>query len=67
METFWSLLKESIITQSLVTLSLVVTLCVLWGLGKFVPPELFQLTLIVVSFWFGSKIGYSQGQVKGVG
>lgn len=67
METFWNLLKESIITQSLVTLALVVTLCVLWGLGKVVPPELFQLTLIVVSFWFGSKIGYSQGQTKGVG
>jgi len=68
---FWNkvleLFKSSVITQSIVTLALVVTLCVLWGLGRTVDPQLYQLTVLVVGFWFGSKVGYSQGQSSGGG
>lgn len=58
------LVKSSVITQSLVTLALVITMCVLWAIGKTVPSELYSVTMIVVGFWFGSKTGYIQGQAS---
>jgi multisubunit Na+/H+ antiporter MnhE subunit len=61
MDTFWSLLKQSIITQSLVTLVLIVTVCVMWATGKPVTSELYNLTILVIAFWFGSKVGHAQG------
>jgi hypothetical protein len=63
MNTFWNLVKQSIITQSLVTLVLVVTVCVLWATGKPVTTDLYNLTILVVAFWFGSKVGHSQGTI----
>ena len=65
MQTFWTLFQESVITQALVTLALIVTCCVIWITGKLLPPELFQVTVLVVGFWFGSKVGFHQGQNKG--
>lgn len=61
--TFWSLVKESTITQAFVTFCLIVTLCILWGMGKTVPTDLYQLTVLVVGFWFGSKVGHAQGRI----
>ena len=55
MDKFWQLLSESTIVQALVTLVLVVADCFLWATGKPVPPELLQLTTVVVGFWFGTK------------
>lgn len=54
------MLKESVIVQSLVTLALVVTLCIMWTKQLEVPKELTLLTFSVVGFWFGSKIAYRQ-------
>ena len=65
MQTFWTLFQESVIVQALVTLALIVTCCVIWITGKLLPPELFQVTVLVVGFWFGSKVGFQQGQNKG--
>jgi multisubunit Na+/H+ antiporter MnhE subunit len=65
MQTFWTLFQESVITQALVTLALIVTCCVIWITGRLLPPELFQVTVLVVGFWFGSKVGFQQGQNKG--
>jgi 4-hydroxybenzoate polyprenyltransferase len=62
MNQFWTLFKESVITQAIVTLVLIVTCCILWVTGRVLPSELFQLTVLVVGFWFGSKVGFAQGQ-----
>lgn len=56
MEKFWELLRESVIVQALVTLILVVTLCYLVATGQAVPDLLAQVTLLVIGFWFGSKV-----------
>jgi hypothetical protein len=55
MARFWELLKESVITQSLITLLLVVTVCVIYLTDRPVPSELSQLLWIVVAFWMGTK------------
>lgn len=55
MDKFWQLLQESVIVQSLVTLALVITLCVMFATGQPVPDLLAQITLLVVGYWFGSK------------
>ena len=60
--SFVELFKSSIITQSLLTVVLIGTLCALWIMQIPVPVELMNLTIIVVGFWFGSKIGYTQGK-----
>jgi hypothetical protein len=54
-DTFWKLLQESTIIQASVTLILVAADCFLWATSKPVPPELLQLTTIVIGFWFGTK------------
>lgn len=56
------MMEESIIIQSLVTLVLVVTCCVVWIGGKQVPSELIALTMAVIGFWFGQKGQFSGGK-----
>lgn len=56
MATFWSLLKESIIVQSIVTLGLVVTIIVLVLTNRPVPDVMVNLTTLVIGFWFGTKV-----------
>ena len=54
--TFWQLVRDSIIVQSLVTLMLVgciVTMCIM---QIQIPDYLQVITSIVVGFWFGSKV-----------
>jgi len=58
MNTFWTLLKESVIVQSLVTFGLVTTCCILWGTSSVVPDRLIDLTFAVVGYWFGTKATY---------
>ena len=65
MAKFWQLLEESVITQSILTLLVVGTVCTLWIMGHPVPQELMELTFVVVSFWMGSKVGYKQGTNAG--
>jgi hypothetical protein len=54
-DKFWELVRESVIVQSLVTLFLIVTLCLMFATSKPIPELLSYLTLLVVGFWFGSK------------
>ena len=56
MQTFWTLLKESIIVQSLVTLTLVCAVVYLAVTGQEVPELLSHLTTTVIGFWFGTKV-----------
>ena len=56
MDKFWDLLQQSVIVQSVVTLVLVTTLCIMFATGRPVPDLLAQITLLVIGFWFGSKV-----------
>lgn len=64
--TFLDLLRESIITQALITVSVVGADLYLLLSGQTVPQELWALTTLVVGFYFGSKVGYSQGVFRGM-
>ena len=55
MPTLVSLLRESVLTQGLITFALVITTCYLWGTGQPVPNELWTANTIVIGFFFGSK------------
>ena len=59
METFWTLLKESIIVQSLVTLMLITTIVILVLTGREVPDVMVNLTTLVIGFWFGTKVQHA--------
>ncbi len=54
-DSFYALLRESVLVQASVTLILVGALVYLYITGAVVPDDLVSLTLLVVGFWFGSK------------
>jgi uncharacterized membrane protein len=64
MDKFWSLFAESIITQSVVTVGVIGVDCALVIMQRPIPQEMWTLTMLVAGFWFGSKVGYSQGTTK---
>lgn len=66
MSDFWELVKESVITQALITLLSVGTTCFLWIEGRPVPPELLTLMFTCVAFYFGSKMGFAQGSARAI-
>lgn len=53
---FLLLLRESVLTQGLITASLVLTTCYLWATGETVPNELWTADTIVLGFFFGAKV-----------
>jgi hypothetical protein len=60
------LLKQSVLVQALITLG-VITCVMIMAMQQLVIPEwMLQLVWIVVGFYFGSKVGYSQGHAHGV-
>ena len=61
MDTFWSLFRESIIVQSIVTLLLVSAITYMYIVGQEVPSDLVNVSLLVLGFWFGTK---TQGSVN---
>lgn len=56
---FWKLLEESILIQSVVTLLIVITTCLMYLLYRQIPFELLNITLLILGYWFGSKTQYS--------
>lgn len=52
---FVELLEKSTITQSYITICVVTTACILWGLGQTIPDGLQAVLLMVVGFFFGTK------------
>lgn len=64
MQKFWQLFEQSIITQALITIVLVITVCYMWIAGRVIPSDLMQLTIWVIGFWMGSKVGYTSGVRK---
>ena len=64
MATFWSLLKESVITQALITMAVVGVTLYLLATNQPVSSELWTLDTLVIGFYFGSKVGSVQGYNK---
>ena len=56
MDRFWDLLERSVIVQGVITLCLVITVCVMVGLSKAIPADLWTALALVLGFWFGSKV-----------
>lgn len=57
MQTFWELLRESVIVQAIVTLALVLAYIALAVQGIAIPDGLHSLTILALGFYFGSKTG----------
>jgi membrane-bound ClpP family serine protease len=56
MQKFWELFRESVIVQALITLCLVGTVCYLVATGQEVPELLSTALMLVLGFYFGSKV-----------
>lgn len=55
MITFWSLLKESVIVQAMLTLGYAAVIGYLIVVGKPVSTEAWGAFSLLIGFWFGSK------------
>lgn len=49
------LLEKSVLTQMIITVALVITVCVMWGMEKEVPQPLINFTSIMIGFYVGGK------------
>lgn len=56
MTTFWSLLRESVLVQGVITFALIGAVIYLSVTGQEVSDLIASLTLLVVGFYFGSKV-----------
>jgi len=61
METFWSLLKESVILQAVLTIGIWAAVIYLIVVGKEVPEVLTMAANLVLGFYFGSKLALNRG------
>lgn len=59
-EKFLELLKESVIVQATITLVVAVTVCYMYIVHGDVPPRLYELLLVLVSFYFGQKAYFTK-------
>lgn len=57
--TFWTLLRDSVIIQGIVTLACVGTIIYLAVTGQPIPELLQTVTTLVIGFWFGSKVEHA--------
>ena len=54
-DTFYSLLRESVLVQATVTLILIGVMGYMYIAGREVPNDFVNIAMLVVGFWFGSK------------
>lgn len=52
---FIELLQASTITQSYITMCVITTACIMWGMGMDIPEGLQAVVLMVTGFFFGTK------------
>jgi Mn2+/Fe2+ NRAMP family transporter len=62
MKTFYDALRESIITQALITVGVVGVWLFLTAQGIKPDDTLTQVMMIIIGFYFGSKVGFRQGE-----
>lgn len=55
MDTFWQLLRESVLIQGTVTLGLVFACIYMVIAGQPIPEGLYNMTLLTLGFYFGAK------------
>ena len=60
MKTFWSLLRESVILQAVLTLGIWIAVIYLIVTAQVVPDVLSMAANLVLGFYFGSKIARAQ-------
>lgn len=65
-DVFWRLMERSVIISGTIATLMVVTACYIWATGGNVPDELYQLLILVVSFFFGAKVGSGGAQSQSV-
>ena len=61
METFWTLLKESVILQAVLTIGIWAAVIYLIVVGQEVPEVLTMAANLVLGFYFGSKLALNRG------
>lgn len=67
MKEFWKLLKESVITQALITILIVGAIVYLSVTLQPIPDILEKLSLLIIGFYFGAKsTAAAQAAVKDV-
>ena len=64
MKEFWQLLRDNIITQSLLALIVVSTIAVLICQGNTVPAELWNIAILILGFFFGAKVQQAASRNK---
>ena len=62
MKVFLDLVRSSVITQGIITITMLVIVGYLVLTGQTVPDQIWNLTILVIGFYFGSKVGVVQGQ-----
>ena len=60
MDTFWRLFAKSMILSGFIVVVTVSTLCYLAVANRPIPDVLVNITLTVVAFFFGSKVGVAE-------
>jgi len=58
MESFWKLMRESVIMQAIIALVLLGVISYLYIEGRDVPEALVQAFMLVLGFFFGSRSEY---------
>ena len=56
MDRFWDLLKESVIIQGILVITIVGLIGYLLVTGQEVPDQLWQAFMLILGFFFGSKL-----------
>lgn len=59
------LLRESVLLQAIITLLAVSTMLYLYIVGRDVPPELLNIVLLIVGYYFGSKTQNALNRMRG--
>ena len=59
-DNFWTLLAKSVIVSGFIVVVCMSTLAYLAIVGKPIPEVLINITLTVVGFYFGSKVGATE-------
>jgi len=59
MNTFWALVRESIICQGVLTLAYAGVCLYLAVTGREIPEEISQGLWVILGFWFGTKVQHS--------
>jgi len=56
MNEFWTLFKESVILQAIITLVILATVCAMYVTRQTVPENLWSALMLILGFYFGSKV-----------